>query len=89
MQQEFITPLEIGLKRGEEIGLRKGEAIGLRKGEEIGLRKGMLMGEMRGIIRAMCAQKASHEAIEKQLMKLYHLSMEEANLMIDTMADLD
>ena len=92
MQQEFITPLEIGLKRGEEIGLRKGEEIGIRKGEEIGIRKGeeigIRKGEMRGIIRAMRAQKASREAMGKMLIQIYHLTLEEANRVIDTMPNL-
>ena len=76
MQQEFITPLEIGLKRGEEIGIRKGEKMGIRKGE------------MRGIILAMHEQNASREETGKLLMKLYHMTLEEANRVIDTMSNL-
>ena len=76
MQLEYLTPLEIGIREGEEIGFRKGEELGLRKGE------------MRGIILAMHAQKASREATGKLLMKLYHLTLEEANQMIDSMPNL-
>jgi hypothetical protein len=96
MQLEYLTPLEIGKREGEEIGFRKGEKIGfckgeelgLRKGEELGLRKGLQIGEMRGTILAMHAQKASREATGKLLMKLYHLTLEEANQMIDSMPNL-
>ena len=92
MQLEYLTPLEIGKREGEEIGFRKGEELGLRKGEELGLRKGeelgLRKGEMRGTILAMHAQKASREATGKLLMKLYHLTLEEANQMIDSMPNL-
>lgn len=76
MQLEYLTPLEIGKREGEEIGFRKGEELGLRKGE------------MRGIILAMHAQNASREATGKLLMKLYRLTIEEANHAIGALPEL-
>ena len=88
MQLEYLTPLEIGIREGEERGFRKGEELGLRKGEELGLRKGLQIGEMRGTILAMHAQKASRDATSKLLTQLYHLTVEEAKHAIDLLPEL-